>query len=677
MALVHRLAAQGPDRGVAAIHFAGQHNPPDLHATSALWRLLLETQPDPVIPGLFACALIGRSTPATAPDWRPLVEEILATCHRLLDGDPDPGAAVLPGLAECRLLESDLRIRELFERGDAMMRRLPGGHPIRLDIRRRLVNRYACSGLLADLTGSMGAAEAAALDPVMRCADACERGDAVTAAGTAPAATAIRAGEFAPFIDYGLALLGLMGLRQAGRPPVHDWAREDIAVQRALLAGDRSALAGVRLRKPFSFSLSCAILPIHVALARGEIDAARVMCARRRERAPRTPSDILFDALLARADGDAGGTRRLLTEALDAAEHYRSLPRLDFELRLQRISRTDLLRIALPHGGAWRPAGAATAASVGGDAATGMAGASPAMQAVRAAVAAAAASDPLTVLIVGETGTGKELAARAVHAGSARREQPFVALNCAAMNDELLLAELFGHTRGAFTGAGNERAGLIAEARGGTLLLDEVGDASPHLQAALLRWLESGEYRRLGEDKGRRSACRVLAATNVDLDAAVAAGRFREDLRYRLARQTIALPPLRQRSTDIPVLLTHWLGHIAIDPGLAATLQQRPWPGNLRELRNAAEVLASQTELPDPLDLPAWERLVPQAGLGRPAAVAANAAPVPGAASGAPPSGRPPHDRLQAARDLLRARGVMTRNEPTPAPRTHFFRWRG
>jgi len=202
------------------------------------------------------------------------------------------------------------------------------------------------------------------------------------------------------------------------------------------------------------------------------------------------------------------------------------------------------------------------------------------------------------VLIFGETGTGKELVARAIHNRSARHAGPFSRVNCGAIPPELIDSQLFGHERGAFTGAVQTRTGLFEQAHGGTLLLDEIGDAPPALQAKLLRVLESGEVRRVGGAALRSVEVRVIAATHRDLAADVRAGRFREDLYYRLAQATIAVPALRERPADIDVLAADLLHQLAArsgaptpaaTPAFFAALRGQPWPGNARELRAALQ----------------------------------------------------------------------------------------
>ncbi len=226
-------------------------------------------------------------------------------------------------------------------------------------------------------------------------------------------------------------------------------------------------------------------------------------------------------------------------------------------------------------------------------------GISPAIEALRRAVAAAARV-PFTVLVEGESGSGKELVAREVHRLGPRRGRAFCAINCAALTDELCEAELFGHARGAFTGAVGERAGLFEEADGGTLFLDEVSELSPRAQAKLLRAIQEGEVRRLGETRPRRVEVRIVAATNRPLADAAAAGVFRTDLRYRLDVVHIDVPPLRDRPDDIPLLARHfWLralervdSRATLSRPLVECLARYRWPGNVRELQNVLAALA-------------------------------------------------------------------------------------
>ena len=226
-------------------------------------------------------------------------------------------------------------------------------------------------------------------------------------------------------------------------------------------------------------------------------------------------------------------------------------------------------------------------------------GQGPSAERVRDAVRRAATA-PYPVLIEGESGSGKELVARAIHARSVRRTRQFCAVNCAALTDDLLEAELFGHARGAFTGATSERRGLFEEADQGTLLLDEVGELSARAQAKLLRVLQEGEVRRVGENMPRRIDTRIVAATNRSIEDDVRAGRFRADLRFRLDVVRIVLPPLRERADDVPWIAQRLWAEAAVRVGtratlgdeVIATLARYDWPGNVRELQNVIASLA-------------------------------------------------------------------------------------
>jgi two-component system NtrC family response regulator len=218
-----------------------------------------------------------------------------------------------------------------------------------------------------------------------------------------------------------------------------------------------------------------------------------------------------------------------------------------------------------------------------------------------------------TVLIGGETGTGKELAARALHAASPRAAGPFVAVNCAALPAELVESELFGSLRGAFTGAVQTRPGLLDAARGGTLLLDEIGELPLGVQAKLLRVLEAGGYRPLGAVREKPLEARVLAATNRDLARLCAAGGFRLDLYYRVAVLRIELPPLRERRVDIPGLVQHFIARTGrpprrVAPAAMARLLAHAWPGNLRELRSVVErtLLRADQDPIESFELESW-----------------------------------------------------------------------
>jgi len=275
-----------------------------------------------------------------------------------------------------------------------------------------------------------------------------------------------------------------------------------------------------------------------------------------------------------------------------------------------------------------------------------------------------AAGFKATVLLTGESGTGKEVLARAIHAQSPRRGEAFVAVNCAAIPESLLESELFGHTKGAFTGADRARRGLFLEADGGTLFLDEVGELPTALQAKLLRVLQEEEVRPLGDSKSRRIDVRVLAATARNLEAEVSAGRFREDLFYRLNVVRLAVPPLRERPKDIPLLVDHFLARFRdtlgkpvrgiSDEALERLVAYR-WPGNVRELENVIEraIILASTDRIGLSELP-QNVVVPQPG--------------------APVAGRAGDFSLRRARRVVELEVIQRALRATGGNRTHAAR---
>ena len=229
------------------------------------------------------------------------------------------------------------------------------------------------------------------------------------------------------------------------------------------------------------------------------------------------------------------------------------------------------------------------------------------------------AQSEVTVLIEGESGTGKEIAARLIHTHSPRRDQPFISVNCAAFAEQLLEAELFGHVKGAFTGAAAQKPGRFQLADGGTLFLDEIGDLSPKGQGDLLRVLEDGAFRMVGGSELMRVNVRIIAATNKNLPQSVTDGKFREDLFYRLNVVPIVMPPLRERADDIPLLIEsffeqfaakHKRGRKRLSPEAMQLCQRFPWPGNVRQLRNAVErlVITSRATVVEVAALPDFLR---------------------------------------------------------------------
>lgn len=257
-------------------------------------------------------------------------------------------------------------------------------------------------------------------------------------------------------------------------------------------------------------------------------------------------------------------------------------------------------------------------------------GTSPNSTQLKALIAKVATSRASTVLLTGESGTGKDLAAKVIHYNSDRAARPFMNITCSALPEALLESELFGHERGAFTDARQQKLGLLETADGGTVFLDEIGEMVPALQAKLLRFLEERAFRRVGGSVDLRVDVRVIAATNRDLEEAVREGKFREDLYYRLNVMRIELPPLRERRQDIPVLTTYFLDAFntefrktvkGLTPAAEQLLGRYTWPGNIRELRNAVEraMLLVETDRLDEADFPLSNRRQVEAGFELPA----------------------------------------------------------
>jgi DNA-binding NtrC family response regulator len=305
----------------------------------------------------------------------------------------------------------------------------------------------------------------------------------------------------------------------------------------------------------------------------------------------------------------AHGSERMAVEAIKAGAHdYLAKPFEVDELRL--VVKNALETSALRQENRTLRSRLAGASGLGG-----MLGKSEGMRTVFDVIEKVAETD-VTVLVRGESGTGKEMVAREIHRRSTHRRGDFVAMNCAAMPTELIESELFGHEKGAFTGASSRRKGKFEAAHGGTVFLDEVGDMSLTTQAKVLRVLEDRRIERLGGDSTIPLDVRIISATHKNLESEIAEGRFRQDLYYRLRVVTVELPPLRERREDIPLLTTEMVKHYAslyglrcseIDPDAMRALIEYDWPGNVRELRNAIErsvVLASGDRL-TPADLPA------------------------------------------------------------------------
>ena len=305
-------------------------------------------------------------------------------------------------------------------------------------------------------------------------------------------------------------------------------------------------------------------------------------------------------ALLARAAELSPRTLCVVLTAFANGQNTIEAMRLGaFDHLTKPISRqqlVDLVQRALHQSALQTQATTPPAASDDGD----MVGVSEAMRQVLKRIGQVAASDA-SVLVLGETGTGKELVARALHRNSVRASQPFVGVNCAAIPAELMESELFGHVKGAYSGATSDRMGRFREAHGGTLFLDEIGDMGLATQAKMLRVLQEREVVPVGGTQAVAVDVRIVAATHHDLPAAVREGRFREDLWYRLQVIPIVLPPLRERPGDLILLAEHFLRHLSdksLSAAAARALLAHPWPGNVRELRNAMQRAAALSNGP-------------------------------------------------------------------------------
>ena len=503
-------------------------------------------------------------------------------------------------------------------------------------------------------------------------------------------------------------------------------------------------LAAASPRQALSVTRFDAFNLIRTELANGRGEAARRLVAMRREIGNPHHLDDLF---LARADllaGDRAAAARRFAAVDGECRRLGASGRVDFELQLAcELQPRDLAFLLSAGGEAGRGARRAGPSAAAEPSAEGvpddrpavgvgrLIGPSPAMVRIRESLGRLAGSD-LPVLITGETGTGKEVVARALHEASPRAARPLVTVNCGAIPDSLLESELFGHARGAFTGADRAARGLFLEAADGDILLDEIGEISPRLQVALLRVLESGEVRPVGAPRAQRIRCRVLASTNADLSAAVEKGRFRRDLFYRLRRLLVHIPPLGERREDIVPLARHFLNEgrpggeaAAMEPELEAELARRDWPGNARELRNAMERLRLLNSDGLRYSLASWRRSAadePEAPATEPARAAdpdalageTEAAPDTHPVSTPAPAadvatflreGRTQFRRLDRLRELFRRHGKLSRTEaarilcvslrtatmdlkvlcreglvekvaPTASPRTHYFRTR-
>jgi DNA-binding NtrC family response regulator len=465
---------------------------------------------------------------------------------------------------------------------------------------------------------------------------------------------------------------------------------------------------------------------IRAELANGNWQAAVRLIGLRRGRGNIHYLDDYFLAVACLLAGQRADAATHFARVEKACAQHGAFGRLEFELRMACALRPGDL-YWLTRAAAEVPAAAAAAVArpllpaAAAKGLTRLIGPSEAMTAVRDAILRVAQMDA-PVLVTGETGVGKELVARAVHESGPRADATFLAVNCGAISESLLESELFGYEKGAFTGAAGAHRGLFEMAGAGTILLDEIGEISPRLQVGLLRVLESGEIRPVGGTAVRSARCRIIAATNAEIDEQVDRGSFRKDLYYRLARLTIHVPPLRDRRADIVPLALHFLAEGRVDgelPRLSAeiaeALCQGRWPGNVRELRNTIErmrLFGSEKAQYELADLVQPETGLP-AGSARGAKTGAvSPSPVPADHQAALTRddteeflkrGRTQFRRLDRLRELFRRHGKLSRTEvarvlgislrtatmdlrvlcrerlvekvePTASPCTHYFR---
>jgi DNA-binding NtrC family response regulator len=532
-------------------------------------------------------------------------------------------------------------------------------------------------------------------------------------------------------IDHYSSMVKLMrgrwalGRARSGSRDLPEWAR----TTDLLLRGEKSsALEAARQETARNAGLVLgegyysAFNLLRARLCCGDASGARRILGMRRRRGNLHYLDDLFLARVELLTGNREKAARHFAAVLAACSRHHAQGRLDFELRMAcELSPTGLMgltRRALSIDGKThviKPAPQNAPEEPRG--LDRLVGSGSAAAAVTEAILRYAPLD-VPVLITGETGTGKELVAQALHDCSPRAVGPFVAVNCGAIAESLLESELFGHVRGAFTGAEREQPGIFRAAGAGTVLLDEIGETPPRLQVALLRVLETGEVRPVGGGQTERIGCRILTATNAPLGARAEAGSFRKDLYYRLQRAEIGLLPLRERAEEVLPLVDYFLKKDREDrrrPIVSEALKRRlldhSWPGNVRELRNAVEKMRLLHSDKSDYDLPDLEDVLPASGFGPSPESGESLLPLDFSPPGRKEEievvallreGRTPLRRLDRLRELFRAHGRLTRAEvarilktstrtatrdlkvlcadrfikrvePTASPRTHYF----
>jgi DNA-binding NtrC family response regulator len=628
---------------------------------------------------------------------------------------PDTPAELRASLAQQEILQ-DERFRQIASQGTApleALKLLPEDSPRRWNTAMERAFHLAQRGRLCEFEAEFRKLAEAAGDDRSLQIDVARYLDYAECGRTAEAAElAVGIDTENPFVRrnlngivYAGALLELMAGTLVPEELADPASAEPVRQLRAvnwihstyhLLAGRNAEALDRARRQAATFSgLHSLFGFLSLCLVRAELAAGHVEAAARlmRRRAEARNSHYLDDFFLARVEllrGRPAAAAERFARLLAEVDRHDARGRLDFELRLAReLSPGDVVELTRAAAAAAKPTETAPPSSAAEHADLSdplglLIGRSPAMRKVREEIKRCAPLD-VPVLITGETGTGKELVARALHEMSWRRSMPFLAANCGAIAESLLESELFGHEKGAFTGASSARSGLLEEAGEGTLLLDEIGNVTPRLQVALLRVLESGEIRRVGASRSRKVSCRVVAATNAPLEELVERGAFRKDLYYRLKRIELRMPPLRERGDDALLLAGHYLERdrppgqrVSMTDALRAALRAYGWPGNVRELRNEVErmrLMSSEALSYDVGDLSPTirgEGKPPTAATGQQGAGEGGAA---ASADGAKAGERAPEigrilaesrtrfRRLDRLRELFRQHGKLTRAE--------------
>ncbi len=466
--------------------------------------------------------------------------------------------------------------------------------------------------------------------------------------------------------------LVIKSLASEGSPQALKWAR--ISEKR-----EPTCITGNSLT---SFNL------LRAELSERNIDAARRLIALRRSQGNTHFTDSLFEARALLLEGSNEPASEAFCEAMKDAIQHNALHRMELEMTLAtEIPRHIVMQLSERAASAGKSVKSAarpepvTVSRVAVSGASNIIGASQAADELRRTVSHFARMD-VPVMITGETGTGKDLIAHAIHEESDRRERPFVAVNCASISESLLESELFGHEKGAFTGASTSRRGLFEEAAAGCIFLDEIGEISPRLQAALLRVLETGEIRPVGSSTPRKTACRIITATNADLARMAQDGRFRQDILFRLKRLEIHIPPLRERTDDILPLASHFLNlnrsgdaNAVMSEDLCRIVLSYGWPGNVRELRNVMERMRLMNSdklyyepgdigLPAAVHMPPHTSQAPNTVLQDTRARPVQAIPVVRSGDSMRlKKGRSPMRRLEKLRALFREHRTLTRSE--------------